>query len=231
MNKFEKMYNPCGLRIPKRLAKPMALKFGKYLTHPKEWFCDAACGRIEDQGQKPYCAAYSATSWLEGVLWRVTGMKEEVNPDPIYTEAKSLDGDPTGDGTTLEAVLQAILNYGYLKAEGAKVKTFGGSFFGLDQNSAIESVKMAIFRYGGCVIGCDIDSSWYTPQRGVVKGGGQSLGGHAIVAAGMDEGGIVIVNSWGESWGHGGKAYIPNEVFRKQFVYGAVITDCLKGMV
>ena len=38
MNKFEKMYNPCGLRIPKRLAKPMALKFGKYLTHPKEWF-------------------------------------------------------------------------------------------------------------------------------------------------------------------------------------------------
>lgn len=231
MNKFEKMYNPFGLRVPKRLSKPMALKFGKSLTHPKEWFCDAACGRIEDQGQKPYCAAYSATSWLEGVLWRVTGMKEEVNPDPIYTEAKSLDGDPTGDGTTLEAVLQAILNYGYLKAEGAKVKTFGGSFFGLDQNSAIESVKMAIFRYGGCVIGCDIDSSWYTPQRGVVKGGGQSLGGHAIVAAGMDEGGIVIVNSWGESWGHGGKAYIPNEVFRKQFVYGAVITDCLKGMV
>ena len=231
MNKFEKMYNPCGLRVPAKLSDRKTLRFGKAMTHPKELFLDALMGRIEDQGQKPYCAAYSASSWLEGVLWRVTGCKEEVNPDPIYAAAKRLDGDPTGDGTTLEAVLQAILNYGYIKAEGAKVKTFGGSFFGLDQNAAIESVKMAIFRYGGCVIGCDIDSSWYTPQRGVVKGGGQSLGGHAIVAAGMDEGGIVIVNSWGESWGHGGKAYIPNDVLCKQFVYGAVITDCLKGMV
>ena len=231
MNKFERMYNPCGLRIPEKLSDRKVLKFGKAMSHPKELFLDAYCGRIEDQGQKPYCAAYSASSWLEGVLWRVTGCKEEINPDPIYAGAKRLDGDPTGDGTTLDAVLQAILNYGYIKAENAKVKTFGGSFFGLDQNAAIESVKMAIHRYGGCIIGCDIDTSWYTPTaKGSLKGGGQSLGGHAICAAGYDEGGIVIVNSWGPTWGHEGKVYIPNDVLKKQLVYGAVITNCLNGM-
>ena len=228
MNKFEKMYNPLGLRIPKRLAKPMALKFGKALTHPEEWFCDAACGQIEDQGQKPYCAAYSATSWLEGVLWRVTGNKKEIDPSPLYAEAKRLDGDPIGDGTTLEAVMQAILNRGYFP--GGKVKTFGGGWFGNDFHSALEAVKMAIFRYGGCIIGCDIDTSWYTPKKGVVRGGGQSLGGHAVTAAGYDEGGIVIVNSWGESWGRDGKAYLPNDVLKKELIYGAVITNCLNGM-
>ena len=229
MNKFEKMYNPCGLRLPQRLVKGAALKFGKSMTHPTEWFCDAACGRIEDQGQKPYCAAYSATSWLEGVLWRVTGQKEEIAPAPLYAEAKKLDGDPMGDGTTLEAVMQAILNRGYF--EGGKVKTFGGEWFGFSADSAIESVKMAVFRYGGCIIGCNIDESWYTPTaKGSVKGGGAELGGHAVVAAGYDANGIVIVNSWGESWGHGGKVYLPYGILKKQLLYGAVITNCLNGM-
>ena len=89
---------------------------------------------------------------------------------------------------------------------------------------------MAVFRYGGCIIGCNIDTSWYTPSKGVVKGRGQSLGGHAVVAAGYDEGGIVIVNSWGETWGHGGKAYLPNDVLKKQLIYGSVITRCFDGM-
>ena len=83
--------------------------------------------------------------------------------------------------------------------------------------------------YSG-IIGCDIDTSWYAPSNGVVKGGGQSLGGHAVVAAGHDENGIVIVNSWGEKWGHGGKAYLPNNVLKKELIYGAVITNCLNGM-
>lgn len=230
MNRFEKMYNPCGLRIPKRLANVKALKFGKALTHPKEWFCDAVVGRVEDQGQKPYCAAYSASSWLEGVLWRKTGVKEEIDPDPLYAMAKKLDGDPTGDGTTLEAVLQAALELGTIVGSDMKVKTFGGGWFGNDFHSALESVKMAIFRYGGCIIGCDIDTSWYSPKNGVVKGGGQSLGGHAVVAASFDDGGIVIVNSWGESWGHGGKAYLPYDVLKEELIYGAVITNCFNGM-
>lgn len=228
MKRFDRMFNPCGLRVPDRLPAKGRVLFASRMTHPKELFFDALCGRIEDQGQKPYCAAYSATSWLEGVLWRLTGIKEEINPDPLYAEAKKLDGDPTGDGTTLEAVMQAILNRGYF--EGGKVKTIGGSWFGLSQDEAIENVKMAIFRYGGCIIGCDIDESWYSPSKGVVKGGGRSLGGHAICAAGFDEGGIVIVNSWGSSWGHDGKAYIPNSVLRKELIYGAAITNCLNGM-
>lgn len=228
MNKFEKMYNPCGLRLPKRLPLKNRVLFASKMTRPKELFFDALCGRVEDQGQKPYCAAYSATSWLEGVLWRLTGIKEEIDPSPLYAEAKKLDGDTLGDGTTLEAVMQAILNRGYF--EGGKVKTFGSSWFGLDPDRAIEDVKMSVFRYGGCIIGCNIDESWYSPKDGVIKGGGRSLGGHAIVCAGMDDGGVVIVNSWGEKWGRGGKAYVPNKVLRDQLIYGAVITNCLNGM-
>ena len=231
MNKFERMYNPCGLRIPEKLNAKTRMRFGSRFIAPDELLLDGYATPVEDQGAKPYCAAYAASNFAESVLWRRDGYPKAIDPDPLYAHAKTIDGDPTGDGTYLECTLDALLEKRYFDRSVCKVKTFGGGWFGNDFHSALEAVKMAVFQYGGCIIGCDIDTSWYTPTaKGALKGGGQSLGGHAICAAGYDEGGIVIVNSWGESWGHGGKAYLPNDVLKKQLVYGAVITNCLNGM-
>lgn len=230
MNKFEKMYNPCGLRLPKRLPLKNRVLFAAKLEHPEEMFFDGYLTRIEDQGDKPYCAAYSATSFAENVLWRKRGYIEQIDPVPVYVAAKRLDGDPTGDGTTLEAVLSALIDDGHFDGKVCRVKTFGGAWFGLDPDAAMRDLKMTLHRYGGCIIGCNIDTSWYSPQNGVIKGGGASLGGHAVQCCGADRGGILIANSWSDRWGRGGKAYIPNAVFRKQFIYGATITHCLDCM-
>lgn len=229
-NKYEKMFNPAGLRVPKRLAKRRLFCTSGKIVVPKELFLDGYCTGVENQGSKPWCAAYSASTFAENVLWRKNGYPPTIDPAPIYAWAKQHDGDPDGDGTTLDKALEALCALGYFNGDRCKVKMFGGDWFGLDPESAILKVKTTLHRHGTCIIGCDIDGSWYTPVKGVVKGGGQSYGGHAVTPIGYDEGGILIRNSWGSSWGHEGNAYIPNSVFKKQFMYGAVLTHCFDGL-
>ena len=228
MNKFEKMFNPCGLRVPDRLVKSAALKFGKRIEHPKELLLDGYCTPVENQGSKPYCAAYSASNFAESVLWRRDGYRTDIDPDPLYLHAKTIDGDPTGDGTYLECTLDALLEKGYFDRGKCKVKTFGGRLFGL--GSGLDAVKNAIHRYGCCIAGFQITGEWFSPRNAVVRGGGESEGGHAVTLVGYDEGGVLVMNSWGESYAHDGKVYIANKAFDEQFMYGAVLTHVLDGM-
>lgn len=230
MNKFEKMYNPCGLRIPERLLKKNELKFGSRIECPVELLLDGYCTPVEDQGAKPYCAAYSASNFAESVLWRKLGYRVEIDPDPLYLHAKTIDGDPTGDGTYLECTLDALLEKGYFDRGTCKVKTFGGSVLGLGSNG-LASVKNAIHRYGVCIAGFNITGEWFNPKGGVIRGAEKSPeGGHAVTLVGYDADGVLIMNSWGKDYAHEGKVYITNKAFEDQFMYGSVITNCLNGM-
>lgn len=229
MNKFEKMYNPLGLKVPERLAKADRLKFGARIECPPELLLDGYCTAVEDQGSKPYCAAYSASNFAESVLWRKKGYPVAIDPDPLYLHAKTIDGDPTGDGTYLECTLEALLAKGYFDKGLCRVKTFGGSrFFSGD---GLASVKNAIHRYGCCIAGFQITGEWFDPKGGVIRGNVKSPeGGHAVTLVGYDRDGVLILNSWGESYAHKGFVYITNKAFNEQFMYGAVLTHCLDGM-
>jgi len=228
MNKFERMYNPLGLRVPERLRPSMKMKFGSRIECPDELLLDGYCTAVEDQGSKPYCAAYSASNFAESVLWRKNGYRTEINPDPLYAHAKTIDGDPTGDGTYLECTLDALLERGFFDRDICKVKTFGGSLFGL--GSGLTDVKNAIHRYGCCIAGFNITDEWFSPKSGVIRGGGSPRGGHAVTLVGYDRNGVVILNSWGKSYAHDGFVYITNKAFDQQFMYGACLTHCLDGM-
>jgi len=230
-NQYAAMFNPNGLRLPKKLAKRgmLGLSGGRILL-PSRFVIEGGVTKVENQGQYPHCAAYAASTFGESVIWKRDGYPPEIDPVNIYRHAKSIDGDPNGDGTLLECALDGLLQFGYFDRNVCKVKTIGGRWFGFSQKEALLLSKMAVFRYGSCIVGFNIDSSWYTPKNGVVKGGGDVQGGHAVTMIGFDDDGVIIRNSWGSGYGHNGDIYLPNAVAESQFMYGATLTNALNGL-
>lgn len=217
------------LKIPKRVEKMPVLKFGR-LDVPKAVDNRFYCTPIEDQGNKPWCAAYTAAAFAENVLWRRTGRISQIEPDWIYAYAKQHDGDPNGDGTTLDQVLEALRYQRTFDPKVCKVRMVGHGFLGTDE----QDVKATIHRFGCFLGGFNITDEWYDlTKKGItnVTGRkGQTLGGHAVLVVGYNEAGVWIENSWGEDWGEKGFGFIEWPAFRKQFLYGTVLTNCLDGM-
>ena len=230
MNKFEKMFNPNGLLVPDRIPLGSALRVPKRFEAPPELILDGYCTPVEDQGSKPWCAAYSATNFAESVLWRVNGYRTDIDPGPVYWHAKSIDGDPTGDGTYLECALKGLVAGGIFKRE-CLVRTFGNSWYGFGDSGGADETKYAVHRYGCCLAGFNITDEWFDPKDAVVRGGPGFVtqGGHAVLVCGYDEGGFLVMNSWGKAYGREGKVYVSNRAFERQFMYGAVLTRVLDG--
>ena len=229
MNKFEKMFVPGALKIPEKLKAKMAFKVGTKFVAPKECYNNYCCTPVDNQGSLPYCAAYSAANYAEEKLWRKKGYPEQIDPVPLYKYAKTIDGDPNGDGTYLECTLEALVKKGYFGSE-CKIKTIGGSIF--NNSGALQDVKNAIFRHGTIIAGFNITTEWYTPtSKGAILGKkADSLGGHAVHLCGFDEGGVLVQNSWGPDWGHNGFVYLTNNAFEKEFMYAALLTNTLDGL-
>lgn len=228
---FRSMYNPDGLKVPVRLPAKTALRASARFEAPRELILDGYCTPVEDQGSKPWCAAYAATSFAENVLWRVNGWHKDVDPAPVYRNAKAIDGDPDGDGTYLECALKGLQAAGVFP-ETCRVRTFGSSWFGLGASDGVEETRYAVHRYGCCVAGFSITDEWFSPRGAVVRGGpGHSAeGGHAVLVCGYDQDGFLVMNSWGRSYGRDGKVFVSNRAFERQFMYGAVLTRVLDGI-
>ena len=226
---FKKAHPVMGwCKMPERPAKLPALKLGK-LDVPEYVDNRSYCTEVEDQGAKPWCAAYTAAAFAENVLWRRDGRIKQIEPDWIYKYAKAHDGDPDGDGTTLDCVLAALLDKGVFDRKTCKLRMVGSSWLGTD----IQDVKAAIHRFGCFLGGFNITSEWYElakDGRTNVRGEkAQSSGGHAVLFCGYNPGGVWIENSWGKKWGVGGFGFIEWKAFREQFMYGTVLTNCLNG--
>lgn len=179
--------------------------------------------KTENQGKTNMCAAYTATSWLEALLWRRTGKPVDYDPVELYKKAKTMDGMPNDEGTTLNAVMYAMIDLGWL--EGCKRSD---AVFFYDSNQ----LKRAIHRYGTCLLGFNISSKWYDHNGKLVlsETGGRTEGGHAVICVGYNEVGVLIQNSWGLDWGKYGFACISWEVFNKQFMIGSYFKNCLNNV-
>ena len=97
-----------------------------------------------------------------------------------------------------------------------------------------QSIKYAIHKFGCLLLACDITEEWYLcgPKKTAITGksNNRSVGGHAILCCGYNRDGVIIHNSWGEEWGAYGYALITWEALRKQFLYAAVLTNCLNNL-
>jgi len=177
--------------------------------------------KVEDQGSTPQCAAYSASSYAESVLWRKTGeLPGEVVPGDVYEWAKKHDGDPYGDGTTLVAVVDGLNALGVF-ASSCRTRTIMSPF----------DVKSAVHRYGFCLLGLNITDEWYRGNREITSTAARSVGGHAVLCVGYDPEGVWILNSWGSKWGQGGFAHLSWNAFNRQFMYGAFAEGVYRDMV
>lgn len=230
MKDYKSRFVPGALKVPSEIKKSNLFCAAKNFQAPKELILTGYCVPVDDQGSRPWCAAYSAANYAENLLWRKRGYHQEIDPAPLYSYAKSIDGDPNGDGTYLECTLKALLKYGHFDSGICKVKTIGGSCFG--NAGALQDVKYAIHRYGVVMAGFNITDEWYSPKKSVVRGddGHVSQGGHAVLIVGYDEDGVIIQNSWGVDYAHGGFVYLTNRAFEKQFIYAAFLTRALDGM-
>ncbi len=174
-----------------------------------------------NQGSTPKCAAYTMAGVLEYWRWKLYGIAEQVDPDPIYAGAKERDGDPDGDGTTLEAVVEAAVALGYLSAPDMVVV------------EDWRDVKRALHRFDVMLWGMLIDDGWYDAQpNGWIPLGTKDIGGHATVGCGYADDYERYFDgqcSWGEiGWGWRGFYRMTMDQFKKQFMYGICINpDCV----
>lgn len=217
--------HPVGdLIIPRDIDELPVLGFSpSQFVAPKTIYCMDYFLPAKDQGKKPWCAAYSAAEYLENILWRKDDVPQSIDPTWIYQWAKQHDGMPDVDGTSLNAVLAALLSRSFFPADKCRVKVL----------RTVDQVKYAIHKFGCCMLGLNISKEWYYCNSKKTAIYGQSgcntdlIGGHAVVSGGMDESGILILNSWGEDWASYGRALITWDELKRQFIYGAVIDNCL----
>ena len=120
---FSKMFVPGALKVPTKLSAKGVLTAPKSFEGPKELILSGYCTPAENPGGKPWCDADSASSYAEDRNWRSRGFRSEIDPEPIYRHAKSIDGDPEGDGTYLECALDALLEKRLFDRGLCKVKT------------------------------------------------------------------------------------------------------------
>lgn len=228
---FREHFNPAGLKVPDAPAPTRSRLLASWgFRPPRELLLDGYCTPAEDQGSKPWCAAYAATSFGESVMWRKTGRPDQIDPGPVYAHAKSIDGDPDGDGTYLECALEGLKTV-TRALDGCDVRSFGNSRFGLGLGDGLLEVKFAVHRYGCCLAGFDITDEWFSPKDAVIRGtAGEKAGGHAVLVCGYDENGVLIMNSWGRAYGRDGKVYVSNSAFERQFMYGATLTRAFDGL-
>ena len=213
-----------ALLKPKNLNRIPVFRASKDgFTAPRTVDLRDYCPPTENQGDTPWCAAYSTAHWLSNIKWRVTDKLPYYDPALIYAKAKQLDGFPDQDGTTLTATLQVVRDEMKQFDPGCEIQTFYGF-------EGVESIKYAIHKFGCCLLGFLITTEWYdiTPDNSTIKGiDADVLGGHAVLACGYNEFGVIIQNSWGEPWGEYGYALVTWDAVRKFLQYGAVMTRAL----
>ena len=218
--------HPVGfLKTPKELEElPMLKLFGSDFVAPDEILLPNYCTQVEDQGSVPACAGYAASQFAENILWRKNDVPKDIDPLMLYKYAKTIDGCPDEDGTSLTAVLQALLDKDIFDKSICRIKVIRN----------LNQVKYAIHKFGCCLLGMNISREWYTcniNKPSIYGKGDQTLiGGHAVLCCGYTPEGIMIYNSWGIDWANYGYALITWDCAERQFSYGAVLDNCLYDM-
>lgn len=228
VREFKKLHKVGFLKVPANLAEMPKLKAVKGFLAPSTVDLRDYCTATEDQGSKPWCAAYTAAGWTENIKWRINDTIEQIDPTPIYKYAKTIDGDPYGDGTTLSAVLESLLHLGYFDRSKCRIRTIVGGA------GAKLAVKYAVHKFGCVLSGFNITDEWYekNSKDSVVTGDPKfsACGGHAVLICGYNKHGVIIQNSWGKEWGKWGFGLISWNAFNTQFMYGAVLSNALDGL-
>lgn len=153
-------------------------------------------GPILNQGSTPHCVGFAWAQWMQATPVRTPG--GNVLGHTIYADCKLIDGIPGVDGT-------------YVRA-GAKVLDSEGRVAEYRWAQTLDDLQRWILSRGPVVVG----TNWYQTmsqpdaRSGLMVAQGAVIGGHAYLLRGYSRlrKQFRVVNSWGESWGQGGQAWI-----------------------
>jgi hypothetical protein len=170
----------------------------------------------KDQKSTPYCVAYAIASLAKFWNWRYLGIKEDIDPEPIYKRAKLIDGIDA-DGTTLAAGLQAAQDIKVMpKILAENIREVQNHW----------EMPRALHIYTVALVAWDIDESWFNPSKdGWVSGGGKNVGGHATLLSAAYAVKPEPFMEWQGSWGldvNDGFGKMTPALFKKQFALALV---------
>jgi hypothetical protein len=151
-----------------------------------------------DQGSLPQCVGYSLAHWLENSPMTHKSTPPVVKPSFIYGEAQKVDEWPGEDydGTSVRAGAKVLQGMGFIESY----------LWAFDLATMID----AVLTKGPVVVGTNWYESMFYPTNGLIKVSGGVAGGHAYLINGVNTNNKLfrIKNSWGQSWGINGRAYI-----------------------
>jgi hypothetical protein len=153
-----------------------------------------------DQGGASECVGFSITHWIEDGPVTHRGPAPVVDPQELYLLAQQLDEWDGQDyeGTSVRGGMKAAQQLGFVK-NYAWIYDAGAFVYSL-------------LELGPMVIGIDwLAGMMDTDERGLIYATGEVVGGHAILADGINvtKGLVRLKNSWGRSWGDDGFCWIP----------------------
>ena len=154
---------------------------------------------VLDQGSNPICVPCSLSAYLNWEMNLKTGQEVDngIELFDIYDSRTSY-----GDGMTFKEALRYLQKEGVATIKGnVKINRYA-------KVNSIHALKHALIMNGPCVGGLPVYNSYRTEfwdKRGDLEGL------HAVCIVGYTEDGFIIRNSWGESYGEDGYAFITNE--------------------
>lgn len=162
--------------------------------------------KILNQGNTGHCVGYAWAGF--GIAYPIPRPWGNDMGEKIYYTAKEIDGQPRQEnGTDTRSGVEAFMRYGSLENNAY---IFANSLY---------DIIIWVLTVGPVVTGTNwYDSMFYPdPNNGTVKISGYVAGGHEWLIVGVDTEKRLFhcVNSWGESFGQGGKFYIGFEDYQR----------------
>jgi hypothetical protein len=177
---------------PKNMGLPKEFSYKKYLPG------------VLNQGSDPICVPCSLSAYLNWDI-NVKDGSEKDNKIKVFDIFNNRGHD--GEGMTFKEGLEILQNDGVKTSKGnVKINRYA------KVNSPL-ALKYALMMNGPCVGGLPVYNSSITDFW--LKDSGDFEGLHAVCIVGYNEDGFIIRNSWGNSYGSDGYAFITNENVNK----------------
>lgn len=173
------------------------------------------CPLVTDQGREGACVGHAWTHELRATPYAVRAIAGvplgSESASRLYRRAQELDewpgAEPDYSGTSVLA--------------GAKAVQEQGALVEYRWTSGVDDVIRVLSNAGPVVLGIDWHDSSYRPRpSGLLDLSGRVVGGHAILALGVNVSGrlrgeprigeplIRLRNSWGAGWGRNGDGFM-----------------------
>lgn len=160
------------------------------------WRCRATL----DQGQEGACVGFAWSHQLIARPYERQGMNNST-ARVVYKKAQQLDHFP-GDNYQGTSVLGGIK---------AVQELYPGTISSYRWAFTLNEVLESLSHLGPVVLGINWHEGMVTPEKnGVVRAVGDVIGGHAILAMGIDPRRrlVRLHNSWGSDWGVQGRCLV-----------------------